>query len=148
MTLIPYVFREFHTRKNLVRWMLQTSCFRRPFEKEHGKRSQTLLKPAGQHLYHLYWSLWRKLNRKKFLVVTCKIFGLFLNTLTSDDKYSLLNSDNLTQPIQMQLSKKQKTFSEFFSAFLKTISNFEHFGKEDDPHSLCISQITDSKKSN
>ena len=48
----------------------------------------------------------------------------------------------------MQLSKKQKTFSEFFSAFLKTISNFEHFGKEDDHHSLCISQITDSKKSN
>ena len=48
----------------------------------------------------------------------------------------------------MQLSKKQKTFSEFFSAFLKTISNFEHFGREDDPHSLCISQITDSKKSN
>ena len=80
--------------------------------------------------------------------MTCKIFGLFLNTLTSDDKYSLLNSDNLTQPIQMQLSKKQKTFSEFFSAFLKTISNFEHFGREDDPHSLCISQITDSKKSN
>ena len=146
MTLIPYVFREFHTRKNLVRWMLQTSCFRRPFEKEHGKRSQTLLKPAGQHLYHLYWSLWRKLNRKKFLVVTCKIFGLFLNTLTSDDKYSLLNSDNLTQPIQMQLSKKQKTFSEFFFQFLKSIWIFKDMPKKDNPRSWCISGNTGSEK--
>ena len=45
----------------------------------------------------------------------------------------------------MQLSKKQKTFSELFSAFLKSRSNFHHFEKKCDPHSLCISEITDSK---
>ena len=28
---------------------------------------------------------------------------MFVNTLTVDGKYSFLNSDNLTQPIQMQL---------------------------------------------
>ena len=38
-----------------------------------------------------------------------KILGLLVNTLTTDDKYTLLNTDTLTQPIQMQLSKKQKT---------------------------------------
>ena len=32
---------------------------------------------------------------------------------------SLLNRDKLRQPIQMQLSKKQKAFSEFSAAFLK-----------------------------
>ena len=32
--------------------------------------------------------------------------NLFVNTVTADDKYSLLKRDNLTQPIQMQLSKK------------------------------------------
>ena len=37
-----------------------------------------------------------------------------VNTFTADDKYSLLNRDNLTQPIQMHLYGKQKTFSEFF----------------------------------
>ena len=43
-----------------------------------------------------------------------KILGLFVNTLTADDKYSLVNSDNLMQHIiQMQLSPKEKTFSEF-----------------------------------
>ena len=43
-----------------------------------------------------------------------KILTLFLNTLTVDEKHYLLNRDNLTQPIQMQLYKKQKSFAEFF----------------------------------
>ena len=60
----------------------------------------------------------------------CKISGLFLNTLTDDDKYSLLYKDNLLQPIQILLSQKQKTFSEFFSAFLKSTLNFEHIQKK------------------
>ena len=52
-----------------------------------------------------------------------------------DDSHYLLNRDNLTQPIQMQLSQKQKNFSEFFFAFLKSILNFKHLPKKDDPHS-------------
>ena len=52
-----------------------------------------------------------------------------------DDKHYLLNRDNLTQPIQMQLYQKQKTFSEFFFAFLKSILNFKHSPQNDDPHS-------------
>ena len=75
-----------------------------------------------------------QLSYKKSLLVICKISRLFPNTLSADGKYSLLNRDNLTQPIQMQLSRKQKTFSEFFSAFLKSSLNFEHFQKKDDPH--------------
>ena len=31
------------------------------------------------------------------------------------------------QTIQMHLSQKQKTFSDFFCAFFKSTSNFEHF---------------------
>ena len=64
------------------------------------------------------------------MLVLCKILRLFVNTLTDDDKYSLLYRDNLTQPIQILLSKKQKTFSEFFPAFLKCTLNFEHFQKK------------------
>ena len=71
---------------------------------------------------------------------------LFVNTLTANDKYSPLNSDNLTQPIQVLLSKKIKSFSEFFEAFLKSILNFEHFQGIDDPHRQCNSEIKDSKK--
>ena len=35
----------------------------------------------------------------------------------------LIERDNLIEPIQMQLSKKQKTVSQFFSAFLRSKSN-------------------------
>ena len=59
--------------------------------------------------------------------------------MTADDKYSLLNRDNLTQPIPTILSPKQKAFSKFFLAFSKSTLNFEHFQKKDDPHSLFIS---------
>ena len=52
-----------------------------------------------------------------------------------NDKHYLLNRDNLTHPIQIQLSQKQKTFSEFRFAFLKSILNFKHLAKKDDPHS-------------
>ena len=45
---------------------------------------------------------------------------IFSNTLAAGHKYSLLNRDNLTQPIQMHISKKQKDFSEYFPAFWKS----------------------------
>ena len=64
-----------------------------------------------------------------------KTLRLFGNTLPVADKHYLLSRDNLTQPIQIQLSQKQKNFSEFFFAFLKSILNFKHFPKKDDPHS-------------
>ena len=35
----------------------------------------------------------------------------------------------------MQLSEKQKTFSEFFFAFLKSILNLKHLPQKDDPRS-------------
>ena len=60
---------------------------------------------------------------------------MFPNTLSADCKYSVLDGDNLTQRIQMLLSPKQKTFFEFFSSFLKSTLNLEHFQKKDDPHS-------------
>ena len=64
------------------------------------------------------------------MLVLYKLSGLFLNTLSDDDKYSLLYGDNLTQPIQILLSQKQRTFSELFSPFLKSTLNFEHFQKK------------------
>ena len=52
------------------------------------------------------------------LLVTFEILGMFVKTMTVDDKYFLCNSENLPQPIQRQLSKKRETFSQFFAAFL------------------------------
>ena len=44
----------------------------------------------------------------------------------------------------MQLSVKQKAFSQFFFAFWKCKLNFKHFQKKDDPLSLFISEATAS----
>ena len=50
--------------------------------------------------------------------------------LTADYKYSRSNRENLPLPIQMQLSKKPKTFRRVFIAFLESTLNFEHFEKK------------------
>ena len=77
-----------------------------------------------------------------------KILRLFVNTFTVDEKHYLLTRDNLTQTIHIQLSLKQKSSSHFFffSAFLKSILNFKHLPKQDDPHSSFISGNTDCEK--
>ena len=51
----------------------------------------------------------------KVLLLTRQILGLLVNTLAADDRYPVVNKENLTIPIQMQLSQKQNTFSKFFS---------------------------------
>ena len=104
-----------------------------------------LLKSASQHLFQIHWSLGRKLSPKNFLLLTFQIFGLLVNTLAAKEKYPVVNRDNLTISIQMKLSQKQKTFSEFFAAFWKSGVNFECFEKKDDPDSFCISKIRDAE---
>ena len=46
----------------------------------------------------------------------------------------------------MHLSQKEKSFSQYFVAFLKSSLNVEYFEKKDDPHNWYISEITDSEK--
>ena len=104
--------------------------FRRPFHKQHSKGAQTLLPSGRKHLNHIYWLLWRQLSWKKRSLVLRKSLRLFVDWLTADDKCSLLNKGNLKQPIQILLSEKKQTFSQFFSAFLKSTLNFEYFEKK------------------
>ena len=73
------------------------------------------------------------------LLVICEILGHFVNTLTADDYILFVIVKNCHNHIQMQLSKKQKTFSQFFGPFLKTKSIFERLRKKVDPCSFCIS---------
>ena len=55
-----------------------------------------------------------------FVLLKHKILGLLLKTLAANEKFPVLSRDNLTIPIQIQLYQKQKTFSQFFAAFLKS----------------------------
>ena len=62
------------------------------------------------------------------------------------DKCYLPHTDNLMEPIHMQLSQKPKSFSRFFNAFSKSRLNFKYFQKKDDAHSLLISEATACNK--
>ena len=100
---------------------------REPFHKQRGKRAHALFKCASQHLYQIDWSLLSKLSWITSLLLICQVLGLLVNTLAADEKCRVLNRDNLTIRIQMQLSEKQKTFSIIFTAFLKCRLNFQYF---------------------
>ena len=65
----------------------------------------------------------------------CKILGVFVKTLNVGDKYCLLNRENLTTLIQMELSVKKNSFSELVSAFFKSTLNFENFQEKHDRYS-------------
>ena len=80
------------------------------------------------------------------MLVLCKFLRLLVKTLTDDEKYSLLYRDNLTQQIQILLSQKPNTFSKLSSEILNATLNFEHFQKNDHPHTRIISKITVSEK--
>ena len=53
---------------------------------------------------------------------------------------------NLQQHFQTPLSQKQKSFSWFFSAYLKCAWNLEHFQKKDEYSSLIIPEIIDAER--
>ena len=75
-----------------------------------------------------------------------EILRPFVNGLTADDKYSGTNMKNLRQQFQTPLSHKQKTFSQFFIAFLECAWNLEHFQQKDEYPSLIISEILDAER--
>ena len=91
--------------------MSRKLCFRGTLDRQHGKWVERV---------HLVIQIFLR---------------LFVNTLTVNDKHYLLTRVNLTKTLQIHLSQKQKTFSESFFAFLKSILNFKHSLKKDDPHS-------------
>ena len=66
--------------------------------------------------------------------------------MTTDDKYSRRKMLNFIQQLEAPLSRKRKTFSGFFIAFLKYALNLEHLEKKDEYPSLVISRIIDSER--
>ena len=80
-------------------------------------------------------------------LVRSKILALFVKTLTAEYKYSGHNMQTFTQQVPTPLSLKQKTFSRFFIAFLKSTwhGEMEKIFKKKESSSLSISEIIDSK---
>ena len=82
----------------------------------------------------------------KSAILGSECLTLFVNTLTTDDKYSRRNMLNFTQQFEAPLSQKQKTFSGYFIVFLKCALNLEHLGKKDEYSSQVISKVINSER--
>ena len=53
MTLIADLFPKLRTPENVVRYMSKRSRFEGPFDRQLGKRVQTVLQSERQHGYHI-----------------------------------------------------------------------------------------------
>ena len=53
MTLIADSFPKLLTPKYVVKYMSKKSRFKGPFDRQHVKRVQTLLRSEPQHRYHI-----------------------------------------------------------------------------------------------
>ena len=53
MTLIADLFAKLRTPKNVVRYKSKKSGFKGPFDRQHGKRVETLLRSEAEHRYHI-----------------------------------------------------------------------------------------------
>ena len=146
MSVLAWLFRKSLFPKEVATETSRKSCFRTPFGNQRVNGFQTPLKVVTHHYYPFFPWISGKLSWKKNTLVWLKILRVFLNTLTADDKYSCRNMQNFLQQLQTLLSRKRKTLSGFFIAFLKCAWNSEHFEKKDECPSLTISEIIVSER--
>ena len=143
MIVIANVFPKLQNVKDLVKPVSWKHRFRNSFDSQQVNGCQTLVKSAWKQFYQILWSLSGEMICKISPFVNFKILGVFANTFTVDHKYPVWNCENLQFHIEMQLSRKQKRFSQFYVPFMESSSNSKHFPKKDDRDSLSIFEIKD-----
>ena len=79
-------------------------------------------------------------------LVTSEIFRLFVNTLTTDDKYSRGYIQIFWKQFQTPFSQKGKAFCPFLIAFLKCAWNLEHSEKKEEYPTLISTEIITSER--
>ena len=126
VTFIADIFPKLQTPKNVVKIISKKSPFRGSFHKQHSKTTKHCWTLNGA-TFTIYIDHCENNWVGKYLIVISKFLRLFLNTLTADGRYSLLNRDNLRKPIKLPLSQKQKIFYPLVSSFLKSRLKVEVF---------------------
>ena len=79
-------------------------------------------------------------------LVTSEIFRLFVNTLTTDDKYSRRYIQIFWEQLQTPLSQKGKAFCPFLITFLECAINLEHSEKKEEYPTLISTEIIASER--
>ena len=136
MIVIPNVVPKLETVKIFLRPLPQKCRCRKLFDSQHMEAFQIHAKSPWERFCHVFSSLSGKLIWKMSPLALGEVLVVFVNRLTADGKYPVQDCEYFQLPIQMQLSEKRKTFSQFFFfPFLEATSNFKDFEKNDDSHS-------------
>ena len=102
--VIGNVFPKVATVQGLFTPLTIQRSLKTSFDSQHVKRFQTLAKCSWEHFYHIFSSLWGEIIWKTSPWLKFGITGLFFNTRTADYKYPDPDCENLSFPIQIQLS--------------------------------------------
>ena len=121
MTLLAFIFRTLRTPKTRL-----DKCLKSPVSEDPSRSNMADVRKHCWNMHHTIFIIFIDHCQVNWV----RILVLLVNILAADEKSPVLNRDNITITIQMQLSQKQKTFSRFFSAFLKSTLNFKHFEKK------------------
>ena len=113
MIIIANVLPKLQTVKNLVRPLTIKRCFKTRFHSQHVKACKVHAKSPRERFHHVFSSFSGKLIWKLSTLLLREILRTFLNTLTAEGKYPIEDWKNLALPIQIQLSGKINTFSQF-----------------------------------
>ena len=113
------LFRKLQTVKDLIKPLSKKYRFWRPFESQHVKGCQALVKSVWEHFHYILSSLWGNLACKKCSLSIPQISGVFHNTLTSNEKYPFQDIENLfhfwnLHQILNSLKKKMIVTATFF----------------------------------
>ena len=112
---MAYVFSKLEILKNVVKQISKKPRFREAFVEQRSK-GYTVEIWTTPPLPYLLITV-KRIELEKCLLVICKIVGMFVKTWNAGHKYCLLYNENLKKPTQMQLSQKQKLFSNLFLHF-------------------------------
>ena len=138
MTLIDFVYRKVPPPKT---W--SDKCL----------KSRVSEDPSTSNMVNLPVHCWNQHHRTfSILIDHCQVnwVGKSLSywhakSWDADQKYPVLNRKKFNDTSSDAIMSETKTFSQFFTAFLKCRLNSKYFQKEDDPHRFSISEITDSE---
>ena len=118
--------------------MCKKSSFRGPFEKQHGKRIQTVLKSERKNLYHISWSLRNRLSFKNFLLGICKILRLFVNAWLPMRSILFLIRTIQRNQFRRNYLKNKDLVVDFIFRYGNIDQILNILKKKDGHHRLCI----------
>ena len=98
---------------------------------QHVKGSETLLQSAWQYFCRIFWSVWKKISSKNFVLAVSPILPLFVNILTPYEKYSLLVKTSVQRnQFKCNYLEIEKNFLNFFLHFRNLHKIFNPLGKK------------------